>query len=265
MAEKTKNRLITVLLGIAVALLGLLALRLALPRQSPAPPEHTAAPQTVYTLESYAAAHGRALSDYPEKLRALYEKNPDARQFVLEYPEKKDEDPAIDLSGETAPGEIPALYQWDARWGYRMYNDDLFALTGCGPTVLSMAVIALTGNTAADPWAMAQYAMEHHYNVPGNGTSWAFIPEAGSAFGLRVQVLGLSEANFAQELQSGRLLICVVGPGDFTDGGHFLLLTGVENGLYRLHDPNSAANTAKLWTYERLAEQIQGLWTVWSA
>ena len=267
MAEKTKYRLSTIALGVLLGVLALLAsgilLRLALRAGETPPPDPSPEP-TAYTLETYAAAHGYALADWPEKLRELYEKNPDARQYVLDYPEKKELAPEIDLSGEIAEGETPARYQWDERWGYRSYNGDLFALTGCGPTTLSMAIIGLTGNPEADPWTMARYAEEHHYNVPGNGTSWSFIPEAGAAFGLKTRVLGLSEANFTQELAAGRLLICCVGPGDFTDGGHFLLITGTESGLYRIHDPNSAANTQKLWTYERLTSQITGLWSVWS-
>ena len=269
MSEKTKNRVLTVLIGVAVAVAGLLglwyALRMSLPERAPDDPAaESEPPEIVYTLETYAAAHGFTLDDYPERLRELYDKNPDARQFVLEYPLKKDADPAIDLSGEITPGEVPALYQWDERWGYRIYNENVMGVTGCGPTTLSMAVIALTGNAAADPWTMAQYAMEHHYNVPLNGTSWSFIPEGGNAFGLQVQALGLSNVNMARELEAGRLLICCVGPGDFTEVGHFLLISGMENGMYRIHDPNSPSNSAKLWTYDRLVSQIRGLWTLWA-
>lgn len=219
--------------------------------------------QTMRELESFAEERGFSASEYPEKLVALYQKNPDARQFVLEYPLKKDGDPAIDLSGEITPGEIPALYQWDPRWGYRRYNSELMGLTGCGPTALSMAVIGLTGNVDATPWALAQYAEEHRYNVPGSGTSWSFIPEAGAAFGLHVQELALGESSIAQELEAGRVAICVVGPGEFTDSGHFLVIAGLENGMYRIRDPNSPSNTAQYWTYERIATQILGLWTVW--
>ncbi len=266
MAEKTKNRIITVMVGVLIALAALLALpallRAALPAREVEPAE--SAEPVVYTLESYAAAHGYRLSDYPEALVELYEKNPDARQFVMEYPAKKDLEPEIDLSGEVTPGEVPALYQWDARWGYRTYNGNFMARSGCGPTALSMAIIGLTGNTDADPWTMAQYAEEHGYNVPDNGTSWAFIPEAGGAFGLKSQVLAAGESSIAQELEQGRLVLCCVGPGDFTDNGHFLLLVGQENGMYRIHDPNSPSNTAQLWTYDRLVSQIRGLWTLWS-
>ena len=267
MAEKTKNRILTAAVGVLIAVAALLALpallRAAMPEREAAPPVESAEP-VVYTLESYAAAHGYALSDYPEALMELYEKNPDARQFVLEHPAKKDLDPEIDLSGEINEGEVPELYQWDERWGYRTYNGNFMARSGCGPTALSMAIIGLTGNTDADPWTLAQYAEEHHYNVPDNGTSWAFVPGAGGDFGLRVQVLALGDAAFSQELAQGRLILCCVGPGDFTDNGHFLLITGTENGMYRVHDPNSAANTAQLWTYDRLVSQIRGAWLLWS-
>ena len=85
MTEKTKNRIWTVVIGVLLAVAALAALpallRAALPERETAPVE--SAEPVVYTLESYAAAHGYKLSDYPEALVELYEKNPDARRFVL--------------------------------------------------------------------------------------------------------------------------------------------------------------------------------------
>ena len=49
-------------------------------------------------------------------------------------------------------------------------------------------------------------------------------------------------------------------PGDFTTSGHFIVLTGVENGKIRVNDPNSKVNSEKLWDYDRLESQINNLW-----
>ena len=35
-------------------------------------------------------------------------------------------------------GSVPLFLQWDERWGYRSYGGDFLAVTGCGPTALSM-------------------------------------------------------------------------------------------------------------------------------
>lgn len=269
--KKSRLGWLPILIGTAVALAAMLVLafllRQSLAKSAPEPvieeitPEPT---QIVYTLDTYAAEHGYHLSDYPKALIELYNKNPEARQFVMEYPLYEDEDPEIDLADEIVPGEAPLLLQWDSRWGYRSYNQSFMACTGCGPTCLSMAVIGLTGDPSCDPWTCAQYAEERGYSVPGSGTAWEFIPNGAAHFGVKAEPLGLSESAITAELNAGRLVIVVVGPGDFTDNGHFLLLTGAENGLFRLHDPNSPRNSALLWTYERLANQIRGVWTLYT-
>lgn len=88
---------------------------------------------------------------YPESLRALLEKNPEAEQFVLNYPKNKDKHPEIDLSGEVTRGIIPLFIQWDERWGYENYGGDFIAVTGCGPTCLSMVYCGLCGDADRNP------------------------------------------------------------------------------------------------------------------
>ncbi len=51
----------------------------------------------------------------------------------------KDASPA-DTIGEVAAGEIPLLLQWDERWGYSVYGDNMIAVNGCGPTAVAMVV-----------------------------------------------------------------------------------------------------------------------------
>ena len=50
------------------------------------------------------------------------------------------------------------------------------------------------------------------------------------------------------------------GDGDFTDGGHFIVITGYKDGQFSVNDPYSVINTQKKWDYNRLAPQISGLW-----
>ena len=74
--------------------------------------------------------------------------------------------------------------------------------------------------------------------------------------------LPLDEAFVTEALRNGELVVIVVGPGDFTTSGHYLLLTGVEDSGFRLNDPNSPKNSQKVWSWEQLAEQIQNLWAL---
>lgn len=91
--------------------------------------EPEVSPETYTALEAFARQHDLRLSDWPDELVELLERNPDAEEFVLNYPLKKTERFEIDLSGLPS-GEIPLLFQWDERWGYTTYGDGLMGLTG---------------------------------------------------------------------------------------------------------------------------------------
>lgn len=55
---------------------------------------------------------------YPESLVQLYEKNEEARQFVLDYKKNGNNEQPIDISSDVTDGKIPLFLQWDERWGY---------------------------------------------------------------------------------------------------------------------------------------------------
>ena len=213
-------------------------------------------------LHTYAEQHETSLADYPDALVQLYARNPDARDFVRDYPKKKDLTPTIDLSNLSGSKTVPLLLQWDERWGYREYNESIIGLAGCGPTCLSMATIYLTGDTTKDPLWMCRFAEQNQFNVPGSGSKWALISEGGRMLGLDVTQIPLDKDRIYRNLDVGNPIIVVVGPGDFTTDGHFLVLTGHSGDKITLNDPNSPTNSAKSWDYDTLAGQIQALWVL---
>lgn len=198
----------------------------------------------------------------PQVLKDLLDRNPETAGFVGGYPGAAPGE--IDLSADYTPGVIPALFQWDTRWGYGLYGgnevEDLMGLSGCGPTALSMVAVGLTGNMDYHPWAVAQYAGSAGYAVPGKGTAWTLMSEGCSHFGLQAREIPLWENDMIQALESGEPIICCVGPGDFTAKGHFIVLYAYEDGLFWLHDPNSKANGGHGWSFETLEPQILALW-----
>ena len=204
-------------------------------------------------LDTYAEKNDASLDAYPDALVQLYARNPDARDFVRDYPKKKDLTPTIDLSGLAGSETVPLLLQWDERWGYRDYNESIIGLAGCGPTCLSMVTIYLTGDTTKDPLWMCRFAEQHQFNVPGSGSKWALISEGGRMLGLDVTQIPLDQDRIYRNLDVGNPIIVVVGPGDFTTDGHFLVLTGHDGDKITLNDPNSPTNSQKSWDYDTLA------------
>ncbi len=201
--------------------------------------------------------------ELPEQSRKLYDRVPEAREFALgcldahDEPEPED----IDLSYLDLTS-VPDLHQWDERWGYAKYAGNFFGLSGCGPTCMSMAAMYLTGDRSLNPLYVARYAEDNGYCYDGKGTAWALFTDGARGLGLSSRELPLEKSVIDSALQGGGLVALVLGPGDFTDSGHFILLIGQENGDYIIRDPNNPRNTAQTWTYEQLKLQIRDIWSL---
>ena len=196
---------------------------------------------------------------YPEQLIELLENNEETADFVFDYPEKKDTAPA-DTVGEVVQGQVPLLLQWDERCGYAFYADDMIAVNGCGPTAIAMVAAGLTGDNTVTPYKVAQFSAGNGYYAGDSGTSWSLMTEGAQQFGIYGEEMGLSEDEVFSALENGHPIICSMRPGDFTTTGHFIVLTGVEDGKIRVNDPNSRVRSGKLWDYSRLEYQINNLW-----
>lgn len=198
---------------------------------------------------------------YPESLVELYERNEEARDFVLGYGDYKGNPEDISVKKEVKKGEIPLFLQWDKRWGYELYGNDFIAVTGCGPTCLAMVYCGLTGDTSQNPYTVARRAVEEGYYVEGSGTSWSMMEELAEEMGLTVDAVPFDEEHILQELQDNHPIICVVGPGDFTSNGHYIVLCGMDrDGLIEIRDPNSPQNTKEKWELGTIMKQTRNLW-----
>ena len=197
--------------------------------------------------------------DASDTLRELLENNPETADFIKNYPDMKDNPPAESV-GDMTKGVIPHLLQWDERWGYQTYGDNMIAVNGCGPTALSMVAAGLTGDNTITPYKVAGFAAEQGYYAGESGTSWSLMTEGAQQFGIRGEELGLSRKEVFSALENGQPIICSMRPGDFTTTGHFIVLVGTKDGKIRVNDPNSLKRSEKLWDYETLEYQINNLW-----
>ena len=215
-------------------------------------------PQLAFLTDGKARQVMENADQYPADLVEIVKNNPETAEFVLDYPEKKDQAPA-DTVGELTGG-IPLLLQWDERWGYTIYGDNYLAVNGCGPTAVAMVAAGLTGDNTITPCKVARYAAEQGYYTGESGTSWDLMTSGVQRFGIYGEEMGLSESEVMAALESGCPIICSMRPGDFTTTGHFIVLTGVENGKIRVNDPNSRIRSERLWDYDTLEWQISNLW-----
>ena len=197
---------------------------------------------------------------YPDKILEMLDKNIETIDFVFDYPQKKNQVYGDKLDMPLGNGEIPLLLQWDERWGYGKYGNNIVGVSGCGPACMAMVIAGLTENPQVTPYTMAVYSDEHDFVTEDGNTLWGFIASGGEEFGVLGQALPLQEESVLDCLKQGNPIICSMRPGDFTTTGHFIVLTGWQNGKISLNDPNSIKNSEKLWTYEKLEPQIKNLW-----
>lgn len=216
-------------------------------------------------IKNYADNHGLDYNEYPKKLIELLEKNPETKDFVLSYPKEHNKEHTINMREYKNGSTVPLFMQWDKRWGYIKYSGDLAGFTGCGPVCLSMVAYYLTEDEDMSPDKMIEFAKKNGYALNGitdKGSSWTLISEGGKKLGLDVTELPLDKNRIVKNLEVGNPIICSMGPGDFKTTGHFIVLTGYENGKIRVNDPNSRKNSEKQWEYEDIKDQINNLWAI---
>lgn len=208
--------------------------------------------------DSKVAAIMDSKDSYPDILLMMLARNSDMLDYVSGYTKYKGE-VFSDNIGKVDKGVYPLLLQYDKRWGYGIYGDDVIAINGCGPTAVSMVVAGLTGRNDITPYIVSLDAYNNGYYQ--DGTSWSFFTEGVKKYRIVGREIALSYELMIDELEQKHPIICSMGPGDFTMTGHIIVITGVKNGKFVINDSNSKDRSKKLWSYEEISDQIKNLWS----
>lgn len=197
---------------------------------------------------------------FPEHMLQNLANNPEMADFVLGYRGVTDS-AAGGLTEEELALKYPLFLQWDPRWGYVTYGyNSCIGLAGCGPACVSMALYYLTGNASLTPDVIAAYSMAKGYYVPGAGTAWKLLSDAPAAFGIKVSEPLWSEQVLKSALDQGQIILLSMRAGNFTAGGHFILIYGYDEEGFMVNDPNCVARSRRQWTYAELAPDIRHVW-----
>ena len=195
----------------------------------------------------------------PEDMLQAVCRNPEIIDFAVGYLTSGGKNSG-EITKAELTDEVPLFIQWDSRWGYVPYGDNIIGLSGCGPTCLSMVTVYLTGNTKYSPDYIADFAAKQSYYEDNSGTTWSLFTEGCEKFGLHSEELPLNYNSMVNALEDGNPIICSMNPGDFTAVGHFIVIRGIEDGKFIINDPNSRSRSSRLWSYEELEWQIRNLW-----
>lgn len=146
------------------------------------------------------------------------------------------------------------------------YNDSYgfgttIASSGCGPTSMAM-VLTYYLNRNISPVEAANYALQNgHRRDSVNGTWWSFFPAIAYDYGLNESQIPISVESIKANLNNCHLIIMAVSCCTFTTGGHFIVLTGVdENGNILVADPNSESRSHLAWDPNIFIREGLGAW-----
>ena len=155
-------------------------------------------------------------------------------------------------------GKIWFFDQTDYKEPYGSYGT--IATHGCGPTAMAIAVSSLL-NEEHDPVELTNYACSNNY-CTNEGTKHSFFAAAGKKYGLKVKRVSKSNSDeiFTALNGGNSIVIAIMGPGTFTNGGHFITLTGSNGNQVFVHDPNNGDGKKynKLWDFDLIKKEASG-------
>ncbi len=199
-------------------------------------------------------------SQYPDKMLKALANNPEMADFVKNSLNPDKSRGKAEFSALEKEQDYPLFLQWDPRWGYEEYGDDNIGLSGCGPTCVSMAMYYLLRDDSVTPKTVAEYGMDNGYYVSGTGTAWALLKEFPLNYGISVEEPSVSERVMKDALDRGSVIICSMSEGDFTAGGHFVVIYDYDRDGFLINDSNCVARSKKKWDFSRLEWQIRHMW-----
>lgn len=117
------------------------------------------------------------------------------------------------------------------------------ASSGCGVTSFAN----VKGISVIDA---AEYAMKNGHRIYGKGTAAAlFANNGGKSAG--------SAKNALNEVAKGKYLVASMGPGNWTKGGHFILVYGYSDDKVYVSDPASDKSTRAIGTKKQFVDSYK--------
>lgn len=163
------------------------------------------------------------------------------------------DDKPVTLDAPVAPTGFvqPVDYkQGDSRWGKKMYSNhndkgQTMANSGCGPTACA-DVVATLKDSSVTPWTLAQLAMEWGDRSYNSGTDWSFFKHVASKYGFSKFVQSKSWDALTACLDAGGYVVCSMGPGYWTKGGHYICAWKYDKNYVYCNDPASSSRKKQI-------------------
>jgi hypothetical protein len=130
-------------------------------------------------------------------------------------------------------------------------------------------VLATWADKRVTPATECAWALKHGFKALGHGTYYAYFAPAARRYGLTcTQLNGASiygspgsayHATVLAAVKAGDLVIACMGPGNWTRGGHFILLwdVDVQRDIAYVNDPASSLTRRTRGSWQLLKKQVK--------
>ena len=168
--------------------------------------------------------------------------------------------------------------QTDSRWSKKSYANKGESATiggsGCGPTCMAM-VIATWVDSSVTPVDTCAWAQSHGYKATGNGTYQSYFVGHCKSVGLECEKLNSTSIQYMYAkdaekyhqaahnyVDDGYLVICLMGPGNWTKGGHYILWYSNDGDDVLINDPASTKSTRLRNKFSLLKDEVRVYWAI---
>lgn len=160
---------------------------------------------------------------------------------------------------ESNLGPITYFNQSDYRWAKHKYGKESpMYSAGCGPTTMAMVINTISPSEFITPDKMADFAYSKGCYIDGGGSTHDIVRKCANEYNVNAKVINETANDIKQALDNNKLVVALVGRGEFTQGGHFILITSIdENNKLSIADSISIENTHKKWDTDFIIKQLK--------
>ncbi|NLZ71979.1 MAG: hypothetical protein GX909_05720 [Clostridiaceae bacterium] len=152
---------------------------------------------------------------------------------------------------------VTMYLQWDRRWANEAYGESILAVNGCAPTCLAMIFDTLKIRPIT-PKSIIKHANPE--DITAEGTTWDFVDRIGNQFGISSERIPYDYHVIINQLNAGNYILASVGPGEFTFGGHFIVIADYDENGFIINDPYSYEHSIRHWSFEEITPVLE-LWS----
>lgn len=151
--------------------------------------------------------------------------------------------------------------QHDPRWGKNNYTScgnksQTMSNSGCGPTAMANVIAALV-DASVTPWDMAQLALKWGDRTKSSGTATSFFQHVQKHYGFKKMVGAGSLEALKACLDAGGYVVCRMGPGYWTNGGHYITAWKYDKDYIYCNDPSSPTSTKAERKYQKQSDFLK--------